>query len=88
MLTRQTYSHIIVLGKFPSGRVLDVIDLELERKSRNMTQAHLAADSHLSRSYIAQLENGYCTPSIKSAKKLAKALCIDWKDFFDDESEV
>lgn len=64
-----------------------MINLRLERKSRDMTQAALAAYSHLSRSYIAQLENGYCTPSIKTAKKLAKALCIDWKDFF-DESEV
>lgn len=64
-----------------------MIDLEFERKARNWTQAHFAAISQVSRSYIAQLENGYCTPSIKTAKKLAKALSVDWKDFF-DESEV
>lgn len=60
-----------------------MVDLELERLSRHMTQAGLAEKSGLSRSYISLLESGKRAPSVKAAKKLGVALGIQWTEFFD-----
>lgn len=46
------------------------------RKTKNINQEKLAADSGLDRSYISQLEHGRKKPSLSTVFQLAKALDI------------
>lgn len=62
-----------------------MIDLEFERKSRNLTQQNLADACGISRSYAAAIESGIRSPHPKVAKRIGKFLGIDWTEFFSDE---
>lgn len=50
---------------------------ELRRKAK-MTQVELGEKSGLSQGYIAHIENGRRVPTVKTAKKIAGVLGIDW----------
>lgn len=51
--------------------------LKTKRREKRITQQQLAGLTGLSRSYIADIENGRYTPSINTLTKLAKPLDID-----------
>ena len=53
------------------------------REEANITQKDLSFSSDLDRSYIAGVESGKRNISIKNIERIAKALNISVKDFFD-----
>ena len=55
------------------------------RELKKISQKDLAFISDLDRSYIASVENGQRNISIVNIQKIAKALEISLKDFFDNE---
>lgn len=55
------------------------------REKNGISQKDLAYDSNLDRSYIASVENGQRNISIVNIKKIATALKISLKDFFNDD---
>ena len=55
------------------------------RDIRGLTQEETAKLSGISRSYYTHIENGYKTPSVPKAKRIAKTLNFDWTLFFKDE---
>lgn len=55
------------------------------RESKNMSQKDLAYSADLDRSYIASVENGARNISIINIEKIAIALNIGLKDFFNSE---
>lgn len=65
------------------------------RKQRNLTQAELANEITISRSYLSDIENGNKNPSIKTIENLAKKLNVSvnyltsgnkmYSDLTDDE---
>jgi len=54
------------------------------REFKNMSQKDLAYTSDLDRSYIASVENGQRNISIVNIEKIAKALDVTLKDFFNN----
>ena len=54
------------------------------RDIKNMSQKDLAYSSDLDRSYIASVENGQRNISIINIEKIAKALEVTLKDFFNN----
>jgi len=54
------------------------------RELKNMSQKDLAYTSDLDRSYIASVENGQRNISIVNIEKIAKALDVTLKDFFNN----
>jgi len=54
------------------------------REIKNMSQKDLAYSSDLDRSYIASVENGQRNISIVNIEKIAKALEVTLKDFFNN----
>ena len=62
-----------------------MLDLEFERKSRNLTQQDVADACGISRSYVAAIECGIRSPHPKVAKRIGKLFGIDWTEFFYDE---
>jgi transcriptional regulator with XRE-family HTH domain len=56
---------------------------ELRDKS-NLSQKDLAYSSDLDRSYIASVENGQRNISIVNIEKIASALGVSLKEFFDN----
>jgi len=54
------------------------------RETRNMSQKDLAYSSDLDRSYIASVENGKRNISIVNIEKIANALDVTLKDFFNN----
>lgn len=52
------------------------------RELANMSQKDLAYSSDLDRSYIASVENGQRNISIKNIEKIAIALNVTLKEFF------
>lgn len=54
------------------------------REIKNMSQKDLAYASDLDRSYIASVENGQRNISIVNIEKIAKALDVTLKDFFNN----
>ncbi len=56
---------------------------ELRDKSE-MSQKDLAYNADLDRSYIASIENGQRNVSIVNIEKIAAALNVTLKEFFDD----
>jgi transcriptional regulator with XRE-family HTH domain len=54
------------------------------RETANMSQKDLAYTSDLDRSYIASVENGQRNISIVNIEKIAKALGVTLKEFFND----
>jgi len=57
---------------------------ELRDKS-NLSQKDLAYSSDLDRSYIASVENGQRNISIVNIEKIASALGVSLKEFFDND---
>ena len=55
------------------------------REISKMSQKDLAYTSDLDRSYIASVENGQRNISIVNIEKIAQALDISLKDFFETE---
>jgi len=54
------------------------------REAANMSQKDLAYNADLDRSYIASVENGQRNISIVNIEKIALALNVTLKDFFND----
>lgn len=54
------------------------------REVANMSQKDLAYAADLDRSYIASIENGQRNVSIINIEKIATALNVTLKDFFND----
>lgn len=52
------------------------------REKRGMTQSEVAHLSNISRSYFTMIESGSKTPTVETAKKIAKVLNFKWVDFF------
>ncbi|MDR2145107.1 MAG: helix-turn-helix domain-containing protein [Tannerella sp.] len=52
------------------------------REQTSMSQKDLAYSADLDRSYIASVENGYRNISIVNIEKIANALNLSLKDFF------
>ena len=63
------------------------MDIKKLRKNAGFTQMGLSKKSHVSQSLICDIENGKRAPSVKIAKKIAKALDFDWTDFFKDDAQ-
>lgn len=55
------------------------------REIAKMSQKDLAYTSGLDRSYIASVENGKRNIAIVNIEKIAKALCVSLKQFFNHE---
>jgi transcriptional regulator with XRE-family HTH domain len=56
------------------------------RESANMSQKDLAYSADLDRSYIASVESGQRNVSIVNIEKIATALGVSLKKFFEDDS--
>ena len=54
------------------------------RQAKAMSQKDLAYDANLDRSYIASVENGKRNISIENIEKIANALKVSLKEFFED----
>jgi transcriptional regulator with XRE-family HTH domain len=54
------------------------------REQKGISQKNLSYDADLDRSYIASVESGQRNISIVNIEKVAAALNISLKDFFDD----
>ncbi|WP_426332650.1 helix-turn-helix transcriptional regulator [Paenibacillus silvae] len=55
------------------------------RETANKTQVVVADEAEISRSYYTNIENGTKTPSVNTAKSIARVLCFQWELFFDDK---
>jgi len=56
------------------------------RQEKSMSQKDLAYEADLDRSYIASVENGQRNISIVNIEKIANALKVSLKEFFEDKS--
>jgi transcriptional regulator with XRE-family HTH domain len=68
-------THKIKKKEYQFGRHLQKV-----RKSKDITQEELAENIGVSQTWIAYLETGRTTPSIKILQKVAKALGVKVKD--------
>jgi len=57
------------------------------RKNANLTQLQLANECGCERSTIGKIETGAICPSVRLAKRIAKALNIDWTLLYEEEGE-
>lgn len=55
-----------------------MMELREFRRKAKITQAKLAERSGVSQGYIAHIESGRRVPTVKTAKKIAGVLGIDW----------
>ncbi len=58
-----------------------------ERKKRNLKQQELAKKADISNTYLSDIEVGRSNPSIKTLRKISKALGIDSSKFLDEEDD-
>lgn len=58
------------------------------RNTKELTQDQAATLSGISRSFYSEIENGTKDPSVKTAKKIARALGFDWTIFFKDAGRI
>ena len=66
-------------------RRIIMVDLKLLRvKNNHMTQTQLSDISGVNRATISKIEQGI-EPSVQVAKKLAAALSVDWRLFYDED---
>lgn len=85
---------LIVFGLLSTILNLCVMDIKTKigdrikelRKLKNMSQKDLAYSSDLDRSYIASVENGQRNISIKNIEKIADALNVSLKNFFNNDT--
>ena len=61
-----------------------MIDLKKIREDAGLTQEQLAAECHVIRQTISNIECGLSRPSVETAKLIAKVLGFPWTDFFLD----
>ncbi len=54
------------------------------RKELGLTQVQAAQKIGISRFWYIDIELGRKNPSIKTAKKIAKTLGFDWKQFYEE----
>jgi len=54
------------------------------RRKRNLTQKQLGELFELSNTYLSDIENNRTNPSIKTLKKVAKALEVSYIELLDD----
>jgi transcriptional regulator with XRE-family HTH domain len=59
--------------------------LEKARKQKKLTHQNVADLAGVKRQYYGMIENGERTPSVSTAKKIAKTLDVEWTLFFDDK---
>ena len=52
------------------------------RKEMDITQDELAFRTNISPSYMSAIERGITDTAISTAKRLAKALCVEIKELF------
>lgn len=57
-------------------------EMEKARRLKGLTQKQLAAKMETSRMYITQIENGYASPSLTMAKRIAEELEVKVDDLF------
>lgn len=67
-----TMEEVIELNNKNIGQLI-----KTARGEKGLTQAELARKARLSRSYIADIEQGRYTPSLKTSVALAKILSLD-----------
>lgn len=60
-----------------------MFDLKTLRIKKGVRQVELAAEAGTTVQYIWMIENGERKPSVKVAKRIAKALGFDWTLFFE-----
>lgn len=53
------------------------------RKAQNLTMKQVSERSDISESMLSLIESGKRTPSVRSAKRIAAALGIEWTKFFE-----
>lgn len=86
VLTREKYSHIIYAQREKFSLLILIKGLRKilkeKRKQQGLSQKELAALAGIDRSLISKIELGVAKPSVKTAKKLAKILKINWTLFF------
>lgn len=58
------------------------MELKAIRKAKGLRQADLAQAANISQSLVVKIEQGDRKPSVKTAKKIAAVLDIDWTEFF------
>lgn len=63
------------------------IKLKEIRKAKKVSQGDLSLEADCAKSYIGMLENGKRVPTLTTIAKLAKALKVHVKEFFDFEYE-
>jgi putative transcriptional regulator len=63
------------------------LKLRYKRKERKLTQAEIAQEAGITRSYYSMIERGVFSPSVKCAKKIARILQMSWKEIYPDEYE-
>ena len=61
-----------------------MINLRKKRKSMGLSMAEIGRRIGVSRQAIFSFENGKMKPSVKTAKKYAAVLGINWVQIFDD----
>lgn len=57
------------------------------RKKAGLTQQELAEKTNLSRSYIADIENGRYNPSLDTLKSIASILHVSVQDLLDEDAD-
>lgn len=58
------------------------MELKVIRKAKGLRQSDLAQAANISQSLVVKIEQGDRKPSVKTAKKIAEVLGIDWTEFF------
>lgn len=58
------------------------------RDERGLTQEEVSLLSGISRSYYTHIEQGTKTPSVSTAKSIAKTLKFNWVIFFENSSSL
>lgn len=58
------------------------------RDEANFTQEQVALAAGIQRTTYASIEQGYRTPSVKTAKRIAHVLGFKWTIFFEDGLHV
>lgn len=57
------------------------------RQAKQLTQEELASQVGLTRQAISAYENCVANPPVDTAKKVAAALGVDWRELFEEENK-
>ena len=63
------------------------MDLRTIRKRKNLTQVEVAAMVGIKQGSYSDIERNRRTMKVKTAKRLAQVLGLDWHAFYADENE-